>query len=425
MFEHGYQSGMSISQDHSHPLLACLDDVSRSIRSVDHVQPVYLSPSVRAEVLAKIAVLKAQTAELELRTIAASDDLGEQMGARDAGAWLTRTTLVDRRAAHGAVKLAKALDEKYVRVAEAMRTGVVNRAQAAVIVHALDALPDGVDAVTRRRAERDLIGFAAVHDPGQLRQLGERILEVVAPEIAEEAEARAVEREEQRAQIKLSLRVRDRGDGTDVVNAILPHAVTARLLTYVDALASPRKQPGGSEELDRVPLSRRRGMAFATVLEHLDPARLPAHGGHPTMVMVTTTLESLQKKLSTASITGSFGGDVRISATETRRLACNAKIVPVVLGGKGEILDLGRGRRLFSPAQVRALRVRDKGCVVEGCGMPAAMTEAHHRKQWSKGGETNLDDGVLYCTADHHKAHDPRFRLEVLPNGQHRFHRRT
>ena len=57
--------------------------------------------------------------------------------------------------------------------------------------------------------------------------------------------------------------------------------------------------------------------------------------------------------------------------------------------------------------------------------MPAAMTEAHHSKPWSEGGETNLDDGVLHCNGDHHKAHGPRYRVEVLPNGQHRFHRRS
>ena len=106
---------MSISQDHSHPLLACLDDASRSIRSAEHVQPVYLTPSVRSDALTKIAAQETQLAELKLRVLAASDDLGEGIGARDAGAWLTRTTLVDRRAAHADVKLAKAIDGKYVR----------------------------------------------------------------------------------------------------------------------------------------------------------------------------------------------------------------------------------------------------------------------------------------------------------------------
>ena len=76
----------------------------------------------------------------------------------------------------------------------------------------------------------------------------------------------------------------------------------------------------------------------------------------------------------------------RITAEQARRLACQAGIIPVVLGGKGEILDLGRTRRLFSPAQRKAMAVRDRTCTAEGCDIPAAWCEAHHFKQpWSEG----------------------------------------
>jgi hypothetical protein len=94
-----------------------------------------------------------------------------------------------------------------------------------------------------------------------------------------------------------------------------------------------------------------------------------------------------------------------------------------VLGGNGEILDLGRTRRLFSPAQRRALRARDQRCRAEQCSIPAAWCEAHHQKPWSEGGNTNLDDGILYCSWHHHRAHDPTFATDKLPNGDIRFHR--
>ena len=116
----------------------------------------------------------------------------------------------------------------------------------------------------------------------------------------------------------------------------------------------------------------------------------------------------------------------RISASEVRRLACTGGVLPVVLGGAGEVLDLGRTRRLFSPAQRKALAVRDRRCRAEGCDIPAAWCEAHHAADpWSKGGRTDLGDGVLLCSFHHHRAHDGRWDASRLPNGDVRYRRRT
>ncbi|WP_192903959.1 HNH endonuclease signature motif containing protein, partial [Nocardioides albidus] len=93
--------------------------------------------------------------------------------------------------------------------------------------------------------------------------------------------------------------------------------------------------------------------------------------------------------------------------------------------GKGEILDLGRKARLFSKAQHRALRLRDRRCRAEGCTIPAAWTEAHHLQPWSQGGHTDLDDAVSLCNHHHHRIHDHAYTHGRLPNGDIRFYRRT
>ncbi|HET7069210.1 MAG TPA: HNH endonuclease signature motif containing protein, partial [Nocardioides sp.] len=65
-------------------------------------------------------------------------------------------------------------------------------------------------------------------------------------------------------------------------------------------------------------------------------------------------------------------------------------------------------------------------CRTEGCTIPAAWCEAHHaKKPWSQGGRTDLADGVLLCPWHHHRAHDPRYDAQRLPDGDYRFHRRT
>jgi hypothetical protein len=97
-----------------------------------------------------------------------------------------------------------------------------------------------------------------------------------------------------------------------------------------------------------------------------------------------------------------------------------------VLGGQSEVLDLGRSRRLFSPAQRKAMAVRDKRCRAEGCTIPAAWCEAHHaKKPWADGGLTDIADGALMCAWHHHRAHDGQYDTRRLPDGDFRFHRRT
>ena len=116
----------------------------------------------------------------------------------------------------------------------------------------------------------------------------------------------------------------------------------------------------------------------------------------------------------------------RISPGEARRLACQAGIIPAVLGGRSEVLDLGRTQRLFNTPQRKAMGIRDGGCRTEGCTVPASWCEAHHAEEsWARGGRTDLKDGALLCNRHHHHAHDPRYQTTRLPNGDFRFQRRT
>ena len=160
-------------------------------------------------------------------------------------------------------------------------------------------------------------------------------------------------------------------------------------------------------------------MAF---LENLPDTGLPTHGGTTTSVMVTLDLDTLLTGIGVATTST---GD-RVTAEQARRLACQARIIPVVLGRQGEVLDLGRSARLFSPAQRKAMAIRDRECTTEGCSIPAAWCEAHHwRQPWASGGKTDLADGKLLCSFHHHRAHDQGWETHHHPNGATTFHRRT
>jgi hypothetical protein len=95
-----------------------------------------------------------------------------------------------------------------------------------------------------------------------------------------------------------------------------------------------------------------------------------------------------------------------------RKMLVDAKIYPVVLGGDGEILDFGRGKRLFTATQKKAMAVRDGSCQFADCDRPIRYTQAHHTVPWTSGGSTDLCDGAPVCGDDHRKLTDGGYRIE-------------
>jgi len=220
---------------------------------------------------------------------------------------------------------------------------------------------------------------------------------------------------------------RELGDGLVRITADLPVLHADLLYTQLHAYASPRRDHLESvdrrdpESGERLPYSLLLAQGFCTMLERLPTTAVPAHGGVAATVVVALDHDTLTSQLATAGL--STGA--RISAGEARRLACNAGIIPMVLGGKSRPLDVGRKKRFHDSAMRLAMAIRDQTCRADGCDIPASACEAHHTTPWSKGGGTSVEDGVLYCGWHHHRAHDPRYDVTRLPNGDVRFHRPT
>ena len=420
----------------THPIVAAVGDVRASLKSVADVNPTFMATDDKAAALTELARAEAQLAELRLRVMADADDLAAVIAAKDAAGWLARMTRTRFADARADLALAVALDRERPILAEAMRDGDATLAQAHVIHRAIGALPARIGADVVARVEAHLVAQAGEFGPQELGRLGRHILTVVAPEIAEAAEARRLAELEAEAATRTRMTMRRLGDGTTRVSGRVPDATATRLATYLEAHANPRtrrldedRQP--DDPFTRLPYPRRLGEAFCALLESLDATRLPVHGGDATTVIVTIPLDSLRADLATADLVGAglvpgdeLTGDL-ITAAQARRLACTAHIVPAVLGGDSVPLDLGRSRRLFSPGQRKALLIRDRTCRAEGCEVPGTWCDAHHLDPWSRGGRTDLDDGVLLCHHHHHRVHDPGYRHDRLASGDVRFHRRT
>jgi hypothetical protein len=429
---------MTFEAERHHPVVAFALGVRAAVKEVAGVEPTFMTAEEKRHALLELSRAESQLAAMRLRVMAVADDIGLATGARDVAAWLAAETSTEYRPARSDQELAVRIDRRWHHVADALLAGDVSLAHARIIVHALEALPADLPADTVGKAEVALIEHAPGLRPGQLARVGRRVLELVAPEVAEHEEARRLRDQERRARARQRVGRRSLGDGLTRIHLDVLDSVADRLWTYLDAFASPRRQAASRPEManadgvaaaspfERAPYGQRMAVAFAALLEHLDPARLPHHGGDATTVMVTIDLAALRADLATAGlIDGDLSSGPNLTADEARRLACTARIIPVVLGGTGEILDQGRAQRCFTAAQRRAMRVRDKRCRVEGCTIPATWCEAHHLESWALGGRTDLADGALFCAWHHHRAHDQAYDMQRLPTGDFRFYRRT
>ncbi|MDQ2789211.1 MAG: HNH endonuclease, partial [Actinomycetota bacterium] len=112
----------------------------------------------------------------------------------------------------------------------------------------------------------------------------------------------------------------------------------------------------------------------------------PTTAGEPPHLTVTIDWDALRTGLGFATL--DYG--TQISAAQARQWACDAKIIPVVLGGKSEPLDVGRAMRTVPLSIRRALVARDRGCAFPGCDRPPGMCQAHHRRHWIDDGETSV-----------------------------------
>ncbi|HSO68418.1 MAG TPA: DUF222 domain-containing protein [Arachnia sp.] len=193
-------------------------------------------------------------------------------------------------------------------------------------------------------------------------------------------------------------------NGSMRITGQLPVADAALLSAQLDALmpaASTHVHTGEAPSMDA-----RRADALVLLTQHAaGSGQLPSHGVDRPQVHITLDFDMLKSGLGEVSLLGAGGTD-GLSAGEARRLACDAGLIPMVLGTTSRRLDVGRTHRLFTPAIRAALTERDKGCVFPGCTAPPAACEAHHILPWWAGGASCLANGVLLGPF-HHRLVEP------------------
>ncbi|WP_193608156.1 HNH endonuclease signature motif containing protein [Nocardioides lijunqiniae] len=398
----------------SHPLLVAM---ARAHAELDTVadQPLWsMTKEEAAQALVEETRLNARLAALTLKTAVQAErtEVGAAQGATSAAAWLAHETHMTQRDAAALTKLGKAL-EAHPPVEDALSRGDVLADQAKAIVEAVDALPDDVGTVIKTQARDHLLAEAEHFDAIRLRVLGKQVLDVVAPEVGEAEEARQLEAQERKARAKARFTMHDEGHGTTYGRFSMPTHEADKLRKPLQALASPKAGGEGSTPHGM-------GLAFIEYVNRYPVDKLPKAAGMDATVVVTMTLETLMGGLKAAQLdTGT-----RISPSLARKMACEAGAIPVVLGGRSQVLDVGRKRRFHTKAQRIAMAVRDGGCIALGCDRPSAWCHAHHLDPWSQGGDTSVERGAMLCPRHHTLIHHPGYGVTHHQGGKVSFHQR-
>ncbi|WP_295774436.1 HNH endonuclease signature motif containing protein [uncultured Microbacterium sp.] len=397
--------------------------------------PAALSPSALVEVNRAFGVLMRQVdaafapvaAEIsrQSRPQLGGDSLAKKQGFRSPVALIQATTGASVGEAIRLVQVGESTAPRtsisgesrpaaHPHVAAAVAAGALSMTAASAIITLLDKLSLRVDSARRDAAERDLCQRA----PGLRADELTRLLAHAEAEL--DPDGLAAAHEEHRS--ARALRMQER-DGMLHLTGVFDVATAAPIKTVLDAMVTrvlqnnehaPRHEHGGGDDpeagalRDERTVPQMRADALHELCAHaLGCEQVPTVA--TTTVVVRMTLDQLESGCGVARIDGF---DASLPAAEVRRLAADLQVIPCVLGGDSEILDWGRTRRLFSPAQKLALAERDGGCAF--CGAPPAWTHGHHIAWWNRdAGPTDLDNGVLLCTGCHHRIHSDGWELRV------------
>ncbi|GLI01430.1 HNH endonuclease [Phytohabitans aurantiacus] len=322
--------------------------------------------------------------------------------------WLRGRLHISIHTAGRMVDLARALDQR-PSLDAALSTAAVNVEQAQIVAKTVHDLTDEASADVVDLAEKTLIEQHADQEPAVLRRLADRILAYVAPDLADDADRRAAERDEKRAQQTRAFALTNNGDGRFRLAGWLDAETAAIVNAALDPLCKP--------DHERTPAQRRADALVEVCQLALRTEQLPDNGGDRPQVVVTVPYDVVRKELRD----GQLDSGERLTAEQVRRLACDAQILPVVLGGDGQILDVGQLRRLFTGPLRRALVARDGGCAFPGCDRPPRWCDAHHIKAWGAGGDTALDNGVLLCGYHHRLIHRGEWEVRMGADGKPEF----
>ncbi len=347
-----------------------------------------------------------------------ADRMTSQLGCRNVGELVERVTRVSAATASRLQKAAKAvrprvsdttgelLDGELPALRDAMIDGAVGTDGVLAIATPLLATGGRVAPDKRRHAAAVVVAEARGEGPEGAPPLSADLLRVQASAWAAAMDQDGAEPREREAARKRCLRLGAETPHGFPVSGILLPEVAAALMQIHNAQHSPRTvefTPERADEPDPVRDDRTHGQKLHDTLAsvvHVAAASglLPTIGGAAPTLVVAVTEDDLTSGRGHAHVQGC---EQPVSIAAALHVACSGVIQRITNRRDGRIIRIGTEERVFNRHQRRAIALRDGGCIIPGCHVPAAWAEIHHVVEYANGGPTHTDNGVLLCWYHH------------------------
>ena len=299
-------------------------------------------------------------------------------------------------------------------LAAAQRTGEVNPEQVAIVERALARVDrSGFDPAAVTAGEELLTRFAAEFGPKDLKRLADQVIDAIDPD--------GTQPQDQLNTDRRFFHLRQTKDGAYAGEFRLTGEAGMKLQALLGPLAKPRVNTltGPDGQLIEQPDARHHGQRMHDALEDVSDRLLradnpvPHSGGTPATVIITIDIDDLL-----ANTGYGVASDGTLIRTDTvRGLTDQADVYTAFINNRGEVLRLGRTRRIASRGQTVALVARDGGCSFPGCDTAPEWCERHHIKAWFDGGATDLDNLTLLCRYHHHNFASRGWDCDINPDG--------
>ncbi|MDX8030759.1 DUF222 domain-containing protein [Lentzea sp. BCCO 10_0856] len=278
--------------------------------------------------------------------------------------------------------------------AEAVAEGALSVEHVAVVAEVMKALP--------AEAEDSVVSFAREHEPSAVRAFGKELAYRLYQDDPEPRDADPAP--------QVNQHVMRWKNGQLEIRALLDTVTGAKYEALLDPLVKPRPETA-EDGPDLRSRAEREGDALAELVDLMLRAdQLPEHGGEPVTLTVTLRYEDLAEQVGQATL----DNGERVPADQVRQLACDAGIIPLVLGERSQPMNIGRKTRTFPAGIRRILVARDRGCAFPGCGRPPKQCDAHHIHHWANGGDTSVGNGVLLCRHHHTLIHQSEWDVAMV-----------
>ena len=222
------------------------------------------------------------------------------------------------------------------------------------------------------------------------------------------------------------LRITPLTDGMTRITGLLDPESAAVIVATFDAITSPRRggprflDPAARNYADRITHDTRSTEqitvdAFVDLIRIGTTAAPDLVGAQRPAVRVLVTDRDLARRAGHGHVEGQR---TAISISTVERELCDRGTIPIHFDTNGQIINLGRSQRLFSPRQKIGLATRDGGCRFPHCERPPSWCEAHHIDQWHQdNGRTDLVNGILLCRHHHLLLHDNGWNITRTGTG--------